>query len=309
MFLPYASGMELRHLRYFLAVARNLSFVKAAETLHISQPPLSRQIQDFEKEIGTPLFDRSSHGTALTRAGEYLMVEVERCLERLESACESARRIGNAAPGSLKIGCVSFLLYSVLPPLLEKFQVLRPEVKLEILVMSTEEQEAALRSGAIDLGFVRSWIREEGLVFEPLMEEKLAIIYPAGRSESSDAASCLASLAGSSFVTVSSAVAPGLTERLLSICASYDCVPTIGYESNDSYSIVKLVAAGLGWSIVPDLELDEAAVAGVGSLPLTQTMILGLAYRKSVVLEHEVAFIRLAEAYFFEKSSREAGSS
>ena len=298
--------MELRHLRYFLAVAKNLSFVKAADSLHISQPPLSRQIQEFEEEIGTPLFDRRSHRTALTKAGEYLKVEVERNLERLDAMCRNAKRIGDAGPTNLRIGCVSFLLYSLLPPFLEKFRSAFPEIKLEIFVMSTEEQEPALRSKAIDIGFARSWIHEDELVFEPLLEEKLALIYPTGSAADRDPKSCMASLAGLPFLTISHSAAPGFTNRLLEICAAYGCRPTVGLESNDSYSIVKLVASGMGWSLVPNLEYQEAGVAGVESIPLSETIILGLCYRDAELLESERKFIGLAESHFFERFARDS---
>jgi LysR family transcriptional regulator, benzoate and cis,cis-muconate-responsive activator of ben and cat genes len=293
--------MELRHFRYFLAVAKSLSFVKAAEILHISQPPLSRQIQEFEEEIGTPLFDRKSHKTSLTKAGDYLFIEAERTLEHLEAICRTAKEIGDAGPSSLKIGCVSFLLYSVLPPFLEIFRKNAPEIKLEILVMSTEEQETALRSKAIDLGFARSWISEEGIIFEPLMEEKLALIFPAESTAAGEVKECMADLEGLPMITLSQSVAPGLTERLMAICTEYGCKPTIGYESSDSYSIIKLVASGLGWSIVPNLEFEDAKVAGVASIPLSQTIILGLCFHDKDLFEHEKKFIALAERYFFDR--------
>jgi DNA-binding transcriptional LysR family regulator len=297
----YPIDMELRHLRYFVAVAKNQSFVKAAEALHISQPPLSRQIQELEEEIGTPLFDRRSHKTVLTKAGEYLLAESEKTLERLEAICRTVKTIGDAGSASLKIACVSFLLYSIMPPFLEKFRAGLPESKLEILIMSTEEQEAAFRSRAIDIGFARSWIREEGIVFEPLLAEKFALIFPAGFSEERDPRKCMAELSNLQFITIAHSIAPGLTDRLLAICEEYGCKPKVGFESNDSFSIIKLVASGLGWSIVPNLEYKEAAIADVVSVPLPQETILGLCYHDSELSEHEKKFITLAKGYFFER--------
>jgi len=293
--------MELRHFRYFLAVAKNLSFVKAAEFLNISQPPLSRQIQELEKEIGTPLFDRKSHKTVLTKAGEYLLVEADRCLERLETICRTAKNIGDAGPTSLKIGCVSFLLYSVLPPFLEAFQAAFPEIKLEIFILSTEEQETAFRSRAIDIGFARSWIHEDGIVFEPLLEERLALIFPAGVNKYTDPKKCISELSSLPLITFPHSIAPGLTDRLMAICEGYGVRPNVGFESNDSYSIIKLVASNLGWSIVPNLEYEEATISGVASIPLDETIILGLCYHDADLYENERKFIALAESYFFER--------
>ena len=125
--------MELRHLRYFTAVGRCLNFSKAAETLHVSQPPLSRQIQEFEEEVGAALFDRTGRKTRLTEAGEYLLVESERILESIEVACRTAKAISQKAR-VLRVGCVNFFFNAHLARFLEELGKRRPASSINCLL-------------------------------------------------------------------------------------------------------------------------------------------------------------------------------
>jgi len=282
-------------------VARNLSFSKAAEELHLSQPPLSRQIQDLERELGTRLFNRRGKKTELTKAGEYMSIEAQRVLDSVDSIARTVRLIGGTEVTSLRIGCVSFLMYSTLPPFFELIKEKEPDIKIELSIMSTEAQERALRSGSIDIGFVRSWVGEEGLVFEPLSEERLAIIYPAGAELDVEPARCIKALEASAFIATSPVTAPGLSDRVHSICEEYSCKTNVGYVCSDAYSIIKLVGSGLGWSIVPDLAYRDAAIAGVSLVMLPQTMALGLCYAKAQLEPKELRFIELAKEFFSQR--------
>jgi LysR family transcriptional regulator, benzoate and cis,cis-muconate-responsive activator of ben and cat genes len=298
--------MELRHLRYFSAVANCLSFSRAAEELHISQPPLSRQIQELEKELGTALFDRKGKSVELTKAGEYFQIEVQRILDSVDMVARTVKVIGQAGASSLRIGCVNFLMYATLPPFFELVREREPDMKLELSIMSTEAQERALRSGGIDIGFVRSGIGDDSLTFEPLSEERLAIIYPSATKLSDDPSACIESLRESAFITISSSMAPGLAEKVQSVCSEYGCVPNVGYVCSDAYSIIKLVGTGLGWSIVPDLAYREAAIEGVSIVMLPHTMVLGLCYGKAFLSERESRFIALAKGFFADRARKGA---
>ncbi len=296
--------MELRHLKYFSAVAKALSFSRAAEELHISQPPLSRQIHELEKELGAELFDRAGKSILLTKAGEYLKIEAQRLLDSAEMVARTVKVLGESEANSLRIGCVNFLMYSTLPPFFELVHEREPGMRFELSVMSTEAQERAIRSGAIDLGFVRAWLHEDGLAFEPLSEERLAVIFPSTAQVQDDPGACMAMLRDSAFVAISPATAPGLAEKVRSICAEYGCVPNVGYVCSDAYSIIKLVSTGLGWSIVPDLAYRDAAVAGVSIVMLPQTMVLGLCHGKAFLSDREERFIALAKEYFADRARR-----
>jgi DNA-binding transcriptional LysR family regulator len=293
--------MELRHLRYFAAVAKHLSFSKAALELHISQPPLSRQIQALESELGTPLFLRRPKRIELTKAGDYMKIEVQRILDSIDMVSRTVKVIGGANAGSLRIGCVNFLMYSTLPPFFERVHESEVGLKIELSIMSTEAQEQAIRSGSIDIGFVRSWVEAEGLVFEPLSEERLAIIFPSTTEVDPDPKRCIESLAATSFIGISPSTAPGLAEKVKSVCEEYGCQPNSSYVCSDAYSIIKLVSTGLGWSIVPDLAYRDASIAGVSIVMLPQTMVVGLCYGKALLSEGAKRFIELAKAFFAER--------
>jgi LysR family transcriptional regulator, benzoate and cis,cis-muconate-responsive activator of ben and cat genes len=297
--------MELRHLRYFSAVARRLSFSRAARELHITQPPLSRQIKELERELGVVLFDRKTTGITLTKAGEYLKVEAQRILESVDLVARTAKMIAEPNDNVLRVGCVNFLMYSILPPFFELVKEQAPDLRLDLSIMSTEAQERALRSGAIDIGFVRSWVDDEILVFEPLSEERFAAIFPSSHVGDEDPARCIESLRDRAFIAVSPTTAPGLSEKVRSICEEYGSVPDVGYVCSDAYSIVKLVSTGLGWSIVPDFAYRDAAIAGVSLVMLPQTVLLGLGYIRRELSESERRFVELAKD-FFSARSREA---
>jgi DNA-binding transcriptional LysR family regulator len=290
--------MELRHLRYFVAVAKHRSFVKAAESLHISQPPLSRQIHELEREIGTVLFERRGNKTIPTRAGEYFHIEAARLLEGIAGACRTARIIGDARLGDLKIGCVSFLLETRILPFLGEFRRLHPETKLHLMCMSTEEQQGALLSGTIDIGFVGSWIEDAGLFYESLISENLSLIFPPGSCAGTDAPECFGLLQGLPLIAVSSSLAPGLRNRLDEVYGEYGFQPAVGLECNDASVIINLVTAGLGWSIVPDFDVGKAKDAGVGILGLPQKITFGICRRRAPLSESGEAFCVLARSHF-----------
>jgi LysR family transcriptional regulator, benzoate and cis,cis-muconate-responsive activator of ben and cat genes len=290
--------MELRHIRYFVAVGKSLSFTKAAEMLHVSQPPLSRQIQEFEEEVGAALFDRSGRKTSLTEAGSYLLVEAERLLEGIESACGNAKAIAEKKR-ALDIGCVNFFFNTSLMPFLEELRKGKPELRMELRVMSTEAQERSLMSGAIDIGFVRSWIHEEALAFEPIAEESLALIFPESlRHEGASPEEYLAALADRPFIGMGRTSAMGLVDAIAAACAKLGFAPTPAYECLDAYSIIGLVASGLGWSIVPRIELSDSDISGIGSLQLPDRIVIGICYRKADITEDARSFVNMAKAHF-----------
>jgi DNA-binding transcriptional LysR family regulator len=289
--------MELRHLRYFVAVGRCLSFTKAAEALHISQPPLSRQIQELEEEVGTALFLREAKKVSLTRAGEYLLGEAEKILEGIEAACGTARMIGQRAR-ALNIGCVSLFLGTGMAPFIDKVRAGHPELRLELLVMPTEAQGKALLSGGIDVGFARSWIGQEGLAFEPVAQESLAIVFPASGDFPEEPEACMKALSGRPFIAMSRSSAAGLVERIEAACAAFGVSPSVSLECNDAFSILSMVAAGAGWSIVPSLEMQSVNVSGIRGVKLPQTLVIGMAYRADVISDDARRFIELAREHF-----------
>jgi LysR family transcriptional regulator, benzoate and cis,cis-muconate-responsive activator of ben and cat genes len=290
--------MELRHIRYFIAVGKCLSFTKAASMLHVSQPPLSRQIQELEEEVGAALFDRTGKKTSLTAAGKYLLVEAERLLEGIEAACRNAKAVAEESR-ALNVGCVSFFFTTSLMPFLEEYRKEKPGLPLELRVMSTESQERALMTGTIDIGFVRSWIKEESLTYEPIAEETLVIIYPKSAELSgSSAKDYLDALVGKPFIGTVRATAAGLAEAIASACSRFDFMPSPSYECNDAFSIIGLVSSGLGWSIVPYIDLSDSQISGVGSFQLPEKIGIGICYKRESTTADAVEFIESVKRHF-----------
>lgn len=285
-----------------MAVGRCLSFTKAAEMLHVSQPTLSRQIQEFEEEVGAAFFDRTGKKTSLTEAGRYLLAEAERLLDSIEAVCHNAKAVADKSR-ALTVGCVNFFFNTSLTPFIEKLHRDRPELRIELRIMSTEAQERALMAGAIDIGFVRSWVREESLAFEPIAEEPLVVIFPkTAHPDESSPQACISTLAGRPYIGMVHATAAGLTDTIAAICSQFGFTPNPAYECNDAFSIIGLVASGLGWSIVPHIELRDSQISGIGSIQLPNRITIGLCYNKVSMLNDARDFVVLAKDYFAQSS-------
>lgn len=174
--------MELRHLRYFHVVAQELNVTRAAERLHMAQPPLSRQIRQLEDEVGVALFDRVGRGLRLTEAGRFLLEQTTQLTQRLEETIESTRRIGRQDKRWFGIGFVPSVLYGVLPELIRELRGSAQPVEVGLAEMITVEQVEGLKSGRIDLGFGRIAINDPAIRQEVVMAEPLvAACRPASR--------------------------------------------------------------------------------------------------------------------------------
>lgn len=284
-------------MRYFIAVGHCLSFTKAAQKLNVSQPPLSRQIQELEEELGLALFDRAGKKTRLTEAGEYFLAEAERALESLDAACRTAKTISEGRR-TLNIGCVNFFFNSRIAPCIEEIRRIVPVLRIDIKVMPTEDQEKALLSGALDVGFVRAWVHDPGLVFEAIGDESMLLIFP----KSLDLADlslkdCLSKLSDYPFVGMDRTMAAGLAQTIANACTKLGISPKPAYECNDAYSIIGLVASGLGWSIVPDLDLSEAAMPEISCRELQDKIVIGMCYKKGDISDQAKDFIVVAKSF------------
>jgi Transcriptional regulator len=273
--------MELRHLAYFRAVAEELNFSRAAERLHISQPPLSRQIGELEDELGVALFRRGPHGVTLTHEGAYLLDESRRLLGRVDSLKERIGNVEISAARLIRIGFVASAMYSFLPDLVGRFHKEFPGLSFEFLELATGEQGKALLSGKIDLGFVRSWIVEDGVRFVSLAEEALSIIYSRSLTASSIPYR-IADFRDLPFVSFSGSCAPGMAEYANLVCARDGFAPRTVYSAGQFDSVLRLVSAGLGWAIVPTIALDRQGT-DLESLPvksLEDKIMIGIAIRE-----------------------------
>lgn len=242
--------MELRHLRYFLTLAEELHFGRAAARLHIQQPPLSRQIQVLEEELGFPLFERSRRRVELTPAGAALYGRAQQVFDALDVAVHDARSAAQGETGRLVIGYPSSLAYSGLAELLRAFRTRFPGVELTLRELSPGEQIDALKAGSQDVGFVRSSPEDPALASELVRREPLMVVLPDDHPLAKRRTVALGTLRHEPFVMFPRARGPAFFDQLMALCAASGFMPRIAQEA-PQLDIVSMVAAGFGVSIMP----------------------------------------------------------
>jgi DNA-binding transcriptional LysR family regulator len=245
--------MELRHLRYFVKVAEELNFSRAAERLNIAQPPLSQQIQRLERELGVPLFLRTKRRVALSDAGSAILDDARRTVALADEVADIARRTALGEVGILRLGFSSAALYTMLPAVLRAFRSQFPRAVLNLMELSTEEQVRRLASGALDAGIVRLPIENvsKSLTTRSILREPLAVAMPRDHRLAKRPAVPIRALAPERFVVFPRHVAPGLYDQIMSLCSSGGFRPIVAQEAAEIPTIISLVAAGLGIAIVP----------------------------------------------------------
>ncbi len=243
--------MELRHLRYFIAVAEELNFTRAAEKLHMAQPPLSQQIQQLEAELGFQLFRRTKRTVTLTEAGQFFFQEAQKILLQLDRAIQLGQQTNRGELGQLTIGFVSSASHNVVPAILQAFRTLHPAVKLELREMTTNQQLQRLREGQIDIGFIRPPV-DEGINSEIVFREPLILALPQTHPMADRAQVELRQLSTEPFILFPRSLAPGLYDRIISFCQQAGFSPIAAQEAIQMQTIVSLVAAEMGVAIVPE---------------------------------------------------------
>lgn len=243
--------MELRHLKYFNAVASTLSFSRAAELLHIAQPPLSRQIRQLEDLLGAELIDRASRPIALTMAGKFFYEQTLQVLARLEQIEEGTRLIAKGQQHWFNIGFVPSALYGLLPEMIKRFRTELPDIEIGFSEIVTMEQIEALKSGRIDVGFGRLPITDPDIVCETIVEEPLVAVFPLGHALLARNKVTLAQLAEERFILYPARPRPSYADQVLEIFSGRGLRPTIVKEANEMQTAIGLVAAGVGVTLVP----------------------------------------------------------
>lgn len=242
--------MELRHLKYFLAVAEELNFTKASEKLCISQPPLSRQIIELENEIQARLFIRNNKKVELTEAGKYFEKEVKDLFQNLENITVKTKKIAENVSGEFRIAYISSIYSSEISELIKYLREQFPYVNFKLFEISTTKQISALEQGKIDLGIIRSPIKSPKIKSQLWFRDGFSVVYNKSliqiKSEEE-----IPNLKDEIFVFFNKDYAPYYHEVLLELCAFYGFIPKVVHESNNINSIVQLVKNGLGISIVP----------------------------------------------------------
>lgn len=288
---------DLRQLRQFIAVAEHLHFGRAAAALHISQPPLSRSIQDLEARLGAKLLERSRRKVELTAAGAWYVEEARQVLVRLERACRSVAERSAGGAGALRIGFVTIADYSVLPGLLSRFKAAHPGVSLALRELVTETQLEALGAGDLDLGFVLPPLPAREVESIAVNREPLVVALPARhRLARERGALGVRALAEEPFVMVPANLARGLSDVVLGVCARAGFAPRIAQEAVQMQTVVSLVSSGLGVAIVP-ASLLNLRRSGVVYRPVRDRhprIELRLAWRRDARSDPLDRFVELA---------------
>lgn len=241
--------MELRHLRYFVAVAESGNLSRAAQKLFVAQPPLSLQIRQFEDEIGQALFVRHPKGMRLTPAGEALLPEARDLLERADRLQHAKDRRGPA--GRLALGYVPSAVSTVIPDLVRRLHGLHPGVDLRLVEMISDEQRDALLGGRIDAGVARTTLRHPRLAAPCSLDDPFCLALPSARARRMPAVPELRELAGETFVAFTRHHGPAYFDRAIRLCGDAGFSPRIRYEASTLQGVMALVSAGLGLALVP----------------------------------------------------------
>lgn len=242
--------MELRHVRYFLAVAEELHFGRAARRLHISQPPLSQQIRELESEIGATLFDRSERRVRLTPAGEVFLRSARELLERAGAMVREARAVAQGELGTLHIGYTTTAMYLLLPRLLSRFRAAHPEIGVRLVELASGAQGAQLRAGTLDVGFVCLPTDVDGLWWRAAAHDTLLAALPENHALAAKKRLTIAELLSAPFVTVRPDAEPGWSRAIEGAIQESGAALQVVQTADTKLSLLGLVAAGIGVTIV-----------------------------------------------------------
>ena len=276
--------MELRHLRYFIAVAEEGHITRAAERLGMQQPPLSQQIRQLERELDVQLFRRKPRGVELTDAGTAFLERARAILDEVDRAFSTARRTARREQGRVVVGFTgSAPFHPFVPRVIRAFREMYPLVSLVLEESGSSELVQGLHNDNIDAAFIRSPVADVvGLVVRPLLEEDMLVALPAGHAlaqNADDEALPLSALANEIFILYKRPGGPGLYDTIITACRGAGFSPRVGQEAPRIISTLNLVAAGLGVSVVPEslrrLQMDGVVYRRLsGSAALKAPLIL-----------------------------------
>lgn len=301
-------GVELRHLRYFLAVAEAQNFTKASHRLRVAQPALGRQVNDLEDELGVRLLERSPRGAVLTAAGEAFVAEAKAVLRRAEEAARVAHAFAEGERGELHLGYAPSPTVELLPRILHSYQSEAPGVRVVLHDLSTEEMLQGLHSGKLHVALmVRPMLQElQGFVFDELCRYPICAAVPNGHPLARFRTVALRQFAGESLVAYSRADYPEYHAMLAELFAPLGAVPTIVEEHDSATSLMAAVEARRGIAVVPS---SLACLAGprlrvIALRPAPTPIVVGVAHNRHKLCPASERFVKLVRA--MPKSARRA---
>ncbi len=293
--------IDLRHLRYFVAVAEELHFGRAARRLHIAQPPLSQQIKQLERNLGHALFTRTSRSVSLTAAGKELLERARRTLTRVEEDLSAVRRVGRGEVGALTVAFTgSAILRDPLPEAIRAYRRRFPQVDLRLRELGTMLQIAALRDGSIDLGFLRDPGPFDGLVVDELSREPYVAVLPSRHPLAKLRVVAIAKLRGEPFIFHRRDIGPLAFDRTMAVCERAGFLPTIVQEAPQWPTVIRLVESGLGVSIAPAC-VSKLETIGVAFRPTNAKAAfteVSLGHRDEPLPPTALEFVNIARTAF-----------
>ncbi len=267
--------MELRHIRYFVALGEELNFTRAAERLHIAQPPLSQQIRHLEDELGVTLLQRNSRPVRLTEAGVLFLARARALLASFEDAVADTRRVGRGQAGKLALGFVGSAMFAGLPDVVGAYRDACPDVELVLDEMLAAEIAEALRRRRIDVGFARpALLPEAGLAQRVILEEPYVAALPRTHPLAARRSVALAELSDDAFVLYPARPEPSVTGLIVAACAAAGFTPRLAQEVLHLQTAIGLIAAGVGVSLVPEAAARAQTGRGVAYIPLANPTVM-----------------------------------
>ncbi|MBB6014726.1 DNA-binding transcriptional LysR family regulator [Aquamicrobium lusatiense] len=316
---PRANNLELRHLRYFLAVAEAMNFGQAADRLNIAQPGLSQQIKMLEQIIGVVLFDRSRRQLRMTLAGELFLPEVQKIFAQVEHGVQTAQRAGRGEIGRLAIGYVGSAAYTgALTRLVGTFRKTHPYINLDIAEMEMLRQLDAIAQGVLDVGFIRPPVPlPEGVASVTVMREELMIVLPHSHPRAQQPVIFFGDLQEETFITPQHPHLVSFNAHTIEAGREAGFEPRIGAQGRDFMTIASMVSVGLGIALVPQsvqcIQLPNVVYRPLsGTTPLAE---LAVAYRRgdaSAAVRHFISLARKIARIMHEEqaaAASQAGSS
>jgi hypothetical protein len=271
-------GMELRHLRYFIAIAEELSFSKAAVRLHISQPPLSQQILDLERELGVRLFDRGPRKVKLTHAGEAFLSEARATLSQAGKAALTAQRADRGEVGQLQIGYLTSATNASFAAIIRSFRRHHPHVALELQDMNEVDMLRGVRNGSLHAVLIRAVPEDDELAVQPMWTDTINVALPDSHPLVRRKVVSIRDLADESFVVLNPSIYPIASNCFMLTCREVGFIPRITQHASDYLSLLWLVASGLGITLVTeslrDLQRNGMVWKPLRDVPKTARMLL-----------------------------------
>jgi len=292
--------MELRHLKYFIAVATASSFTRAAEALGIGQPPLSQQIKNLEEEIGVRLFQRTSHGVTLTHAGDIFLVHAKQIIAHSEAAIRATQRAERGDTGLMRLGFTGSAAFNPLvSQLIGAFRRAYPNVDMTLDETNSDQLLDAVVNRRLDVAFIRPGLSAVmGVRLAALPDEPMLIVLPSSHPLAAQKKLSIVALSGQALLTVAGPAGTSLHGEVLRACREAGFEPILGQSAPQISSIINLVAAGMGVSVVP-AAITQVRVRGVAYIPIQGNGLkarLAIASRRDDLSATVINFLQMAEA-------------